>query len=160
MIHSSRAWLGKDEGKDLIALFEGTLLPLCLVGKMPDGRLYGKTRLQKLFFIFQKRGEKAKLLDPVFEFKIYHYGPYSKDLADVVDSLVRQRLLEERTVVTSSGYAALSYHITEMGERMIQEASEKHLVSEEVIQTLQNVINEFANLELESLVAKAYEYVL
>jgi uncharacterized protein len=42
-----------------------------------DGKIVGKIRLQKMFYLLQKSG-----LDTQYEFEYYHYGPYSSSLAE------------------------------------------------------------------------------
>ena len=50
------------------------------------GEIEGRTRFQKMVFL----GQKELGLPKLFAFKKYHYGPYSQDLADTIQSLVLQ----------------------------------------------------------------------
>jgi uncharacterized protein YwgA len=65
-----------------------------------DGRITGRIRLQKIFYLLEQAG-----LGSGFRFSYYHYGPYSEDLsiavqrAEVLDKTVRE---EEK--VSSYGY--------------------------------------------------------
>ncbi len=54
---------------------------VALVGNAQTRRL-GKTQLQKLVYFLQKSGVPLG-----YEYEIYHYGPYSFELSDDMDSL-------------------------------------------------------------------------
>lgn len=55
------------------------ILPI-VVGAAPDGRIVGKIRLQKVFYLLDKLGLGVNL-----KFSYHHYGPYSDDLSNAID---------------------------------------------------------------------------
>jgi hypothetical protein len=56
----------------------------------PDINVLTPIKLQKLFFLIEKRvGQEASF----FNFQPYLYGPYDKDLKDTVDSLVEDGVI-------------------------------------------------------------------
>ncbi|WP_338604913.1 conjugal transfer protein (plasmid) [Sulfolobus tengchongensis] len=50
------------------------------------------TKIQKIFFLLQEEGGK----DVGLKFEPYIFGPYSKELDEVLDSLVDQGVIEEK----------------------------------------------------------------
>lgn len=54
-------------------------------------KIEGRTRFQKMIFL----GQKELGLPELFGFKKYHYGPYSQELADIIQSLVLRGDLKE-----------------------------------------------------------------
>ena len=56
---------------------------LVLLSALPERKICGKKRLQKLAFLLKSAGA-----DFQYDFSIWHYGVYSRDLADAADELV------------------------------------------------------------------------
>jgi uncharacterized protein YwgA len=64
-----------------------------------SGRINGITRLEKLLFLAAKeQGVDDLVVDP-FEFKPYHYGPYSKEIYEAVELLEEAGLVEEERFI-------------------------------------------------------------
>lgn len=84
-----------------------------LVLKLVDGlrEIDGRTKFQKLVFI----GQKELGLPEVFKFSGYYYGPYSKDLTETIEALIRMGLLDEE-VKERDEYIEYIYTITEEGK--------------------------------------------
>lgn len=72
------------------------------------GSWTGRTHLHKHLFIAQKLGGA----DVPFEFELYHYGPYSFELDDVVAEMEAFGDLDKR--YRQAGYGP-SYEVTEFG---------------------------------------------
>lgn len=64
-------------------------LAVLLALKATDGKLVGRTLLQKRLYFLNE------LLDLGIKFRPHYYGPYSREVADAVDSLVSSGLLRE-----------------------------------------------------------------
>ncbi|OYT40988.1 MAG: hypothetical protein B6U86_03275 [Candidatus Altiarchaeales archaeon ex4484_43] len=75
------------------------------------GRIDGRTKFQKLVFI----GQKEFGLPEAFKFSGYYYGPYSKDLTETIEALIRIGFLHEEVKVKDE-YIEYIYTITEEGK--------------------------------------------
>jgi uncharacterized protein len=63
-----------------------------------DKGLNGRKRLQKVVYFLQRAGCPLNA-----EFTLHHYGPYSRDVADVCDQMVASHLMEEHTSPNATG---------------------------------------------------------
>ena len=75
-----------------------------------DG-LNGRKRLQKIVFALQQIGCP---LDS--HFILHHYGPYSRDVADICDEMVAAKLVEESQEMGSAQY---SYKLTPKTRKLL-----------------------------------------
>jgi uncharacterized protein YwgA len=68
-----------------------------------DGQIIGRIRMQKVVYLLEQLG-----LDGGFWFSYHHYGPYSEELSDVLDGLVkREKTVEEEQVPTENGFYSI-----------------------------------------------------
>lgn len=70
-----------------------------------DGKCLGITRLEKLAFLLEAESDLWKVANETprhFNFKAYHYGPYTREIYDAVDLLVGIGLINERKVPAGS----------------------------------------------------------
>jgi len=72
------------------------------------GTIYGKTFIQKLFYIFKMQVPGLNL----FEYIPYNYGPFSKELNQAVNELIEEEFIQEKR----KGDCFL-YQITEEGRK-------------------------------------------
>ena len=63
-----------------------------------DGRVVGRTRLQKMAFLLELAG-----LGEGFEFEYRHYGPYSEQLANAISTAAMVGLISEEERATNWG---------------------------------------------------------
>ena len=86
--------MGSKVPSDLIAS-DLILLLLRAAGGMPgtEGEIRGITRLEKLLFLATQEEGIDKVVEDPFEFKPYHYGPYSKEIYEAVELLEELGLL-------------------------------------------------------------------
>lgn len=76
------------------------LVLLMLAGPQPtSGRIDGVTRLEKLMYLAERETDVGPLVDEAFSFRPYHYGPYSKQIAEDVEFLEQARLVREERVL-------------------------------------------------------------
>lgn len=107
---------------------ETEAVPLALLSAVDGSEVQGKTRLQKLVFLAQNGGLED---DPIpdeegfeaFDFDPYNYGPFSKELAQAVDDLADEGLIEKSTASTSSGNSREDYRIEPEGEQALDDAT-------------------------------------
>ena len=67
--------------------------------KAADGRIFGRIRLQKIFYLLEQFG-----LGSGFRFSYYHYGPYSEELSgSVMRAEYLDKFINEKEELTSYG---------------------------------------------------------
>jgi len=88
------------------------VLPLALL-HAADGNIEGKTRLQKLAFLAEKRLEEKDI--SAYDFVPYDYGPFSKDLLDEVEELEERGLVNIKESRTYGGDLRYDYQLTHRG---------------------------------------------
>ena|SRR5437867_1430606 len=135
-------------------MLEKVLAPLLVVGEMHT--LTGKTRLQKLMCLVEANLTQGSR-SPGYRFQLHYYGPFSFDLAHVVDQLVDQQLLAEQSQVTPSGNIVFSYWVTPEGREFVTEVLAREPGYEDLARDVARVIHEYGYVSLERLIEKAYE---
>ncbi|MBT3304412.1 DUF4065 domain-containing protein [Candidatus Woesearchaeota archaeon] len=75
------------------------------------GCVYGRTFIQKLFFLIEN--ELFKDMD--LNYIKYHYGPYSTELRDAVEALKRKELIKDVCIIMD-GHVGHCYELTEKGK--------------------------------------------
>ena len=99
------------------------LIPLYLL-HLASGVLKGRTRLQKLVFLAQK-----KMNDEIdFEFVKGWYGPVSYKLMELVQNLEETGLVEERIGETQVGFEVAEYRLTKAGREFVALALDKRMI--------------------------------
>src|SRR6266568_1976340 len=71
--------------------YEGEKL-IAEVTHAASGRIVGRVRLQKMFYLLDKLG-----LESGFDYEYHYYGPYSAALSDAVDDAKAFGLIKENT---------------------------------------------------------------
>lgn len=135
-------------------MFEELLVPLLLSEALI--KINGKTRFQKLVFLVQKDASEADVEASNFNYKLYHYGPFSSEFSTTLENLEETGLIEEATEMTPSGYTRYVYSITPKGRRLLEDAKEKKLLSKKLERIVRKVADDFGDLELSELVKEAY----
>lgn len=95
------------------------LIPLALARAHGEQPIEGRTRLQKMVFLLQKELEEEDIslsLNESYEFWAYDYGPFSKELADEIDTLLGEERLEETEEPFDDGKVKYQYQLLESGE--------------------------------------------
>lgn len=95
------------------------LIPLALARGHGEQPIEGRTRLQKMVFLVQKELENEGIsLDgnESYEFWAYDYGPFSKELADEIDTLLAEKKLDETEKSFDDGKIKYQYQLLEAGE--------------------------------------------
>src|SRR5712692_9899135 len=64
-----------------------------------QGRVNGITRLEKLLYLAEREQAISDSVEGAFEFKAYHYGPYSKQVYDAVELLKRLGFIDEERFI-------------------------------------------------------------
>lgn len=135
-------------------MLEEILLPLLLC--QFQGKLHGKTRLQKLTFIIQDEASAEGVPSSHFSYELYHYGPYSSELSAAIDNLKNEGFLSESVEMTPSGYTRYEYSLTDRGRKMLHDAKEKKLIPQELEEIVVRITSTFGEVPLADLVDEAY----
>lgn len=134
------------------------LLPLALMYADDGEPIEGRTRLQKLVFLMQKRIEEDKDDSPIsdcYNFIAYDYGPFSKDLYDDLDDAIEKNFVRSETEPISEDKEKYIYEIENSGKDWI----ENHLSEDEtkpILQLADNVKNEYGDVYLSNLINEVY----
>ncbi|HSN99061.1 MAG TPA: hypothetical protein VLS89_12270 [Candidatus Nanopelagicales bacterium] len=91
---------------------QGAALLALIVTRM--GKLVGRLRVQKLMYLLQQTG--AEPAQPFF-FQYHHYGPFSFDVADVINGSVRSRIVVELEDGDDDGWKRYEYRPAEDAEK-------------------------------------------
>ncbi len=86
-----------------------------------DSGLQGRKRLQKVVFFLQQAGCK---LDCTY--RLHHFGPYSRDVADVCDEMVAADLLEEKEDPQARG-KQYNYKLTPRTQELLEKADDQSM---------------------------------
>jgi len=105
-------------------------------------RKCGKTKLMKLLYLidreFSHRG-----FEPLFDWVLWWYGPFSKDVLTILD------VLEMYGLVRSEYRKNMKVYITDIKEHIISDKSIREVID--------SVINEWGFRKLEELLRYVYE---
>lgn len=129
-------------------------LPLSLLAAIEEDSIEGRTRLQKLLFLIQKRIEQKKnaQLSQSYDFIAYDYGPFAKEIYDDIDTLVRRGLVDEDPKELDDGVIKYDYKLTKKGKQLVES---RRLVDDSP-QEVDAVVSEFADKELSDIIDYVY----
>lgn len=128
-------------------------LVLSLLDADEDGRISGRTRLQKLVFLAQKEFDDP--LGSEFEFYPYHYGPFSKELLDIVEDLEEKGYISEKQVDLPRGEKYI-YDLEEDGEQALEDYIDDNPGSKDIEERAERVESHFNNISVSRLLEYVY----
>jgi|AntDeeMinimDraft_4_1070355.scaffolds.fasta_scaffold00240_3 uncharacterized protein YwgA len=132
------------------------LLPLVLLGAEDEEPVEGRTRLQKLMFLIQKRmEEQGDPLDWGYPFQAYDYGPFAKELYDDLDQLRRRGLVEEREQHLDDDVIQYDYVLTSKGREFVREELEDRR-PDGLAETTEAIKDDFNDVSLQKLIDYVY----
>jgi len=85
-----------------------------LIGSVQEGRVESRKRLQKSIYLLQRGGCPLQC-----EYILHYYGPYSFELADLMDQLRAAKIIEEEPEQMAPGYVRYKSAITERGKSVV-----------------------------------------
>lgn len=135
-----------------------TILPLYLI-REEGGKFRGRTRLQKLVFLVQKR------LDDAFDydFKPAQQGPLSYKLYLRMQNMEALDLVRELEGSTPSGNQVYRYELTSEGRAFLTYAIQNGLMPPEVKKAADSVLKEYGSMPYLELLDRVHtdyrEYV-
>jgi len=123
-------------------------LLLAVFGCHKNKTIAGRVRIQKEVCLLMYQSK----IPFGFNYKSYHYGPYSEDLFQVINNLVSVNLLSE--TVVSVGYNSYrhDYSLTGQGEKLFKKLCESNMT---YLTEIQSKIAELENIETPQLTLMA-----
>jgi len=100
------------------------LIPLILAYVGDEEPIDGRTRLQKMVFVVQQKlAESGELNDHQrYEFFPYDYGPFSKELAESIDHMIEEGLIDEDEVeYDEDGSVKYFYELRPDGQELVEQ---------------------------------------
>ncbi len=117
------------------------------------GALHSPVQMQKLLFLLDRKLSK-ELDGPHFNFEPYDYGPFDRDVYDILDVLADSGLVE---IIKSPSMRLRKYRTTSAGQ--VVGESVLSSLDPEVVQTitrLSNIVRSLSFADLVSAIYKAY----
>lgn len=134
------------------------LFPLALMYAGDGEPIEGRTRLQKLVFLMQKRLEETGE-DPLqtddYEFIPYDYGPFSKELYDDIDETMVRGMVEGREEDLGEDKVKYDYEIQEDGEQWVKDQLSKE-EAQRVLGLAEEIKDEYGDIYLSDLIDEVY----
>ncbi len=130
-------------------------IPLVLAQKL--GEVKGKTRMQKLVYLVERKAHKKKLLNFTYAHELSHYGPFSLDLAHILFDLTEDNYLKVDLKLTPEDRLLYVYAITHYGECFLSRLRSSKEFPKELDEVIDKVVKDYGYLPLQELVAKAYD---
>jgi len=121
-------------------------LLLCLF-RDSGGLIEGRKRLQKIVCTMKYKNK----IPFSFEFRRYFYGPYSEELADIVDSMVGTGLLREWSELLGPDVVQYTYQLSDKGEELAEKTV--NVLDEKLVTKLQKSSKEIKALSTSDLVS-------
>src|SRR5438552_331238 len=135
-------------------MMEKEMVPLAIVDAL--GVVKGKTRFQKLLYIYQSESGRSARAKNQFAFELYHYGPFSFELETTLDRLSEMSLLRVTTTLTSEGHALYLYQLTREGRQLLRQGRNLGWLSRQADHNLREVAETYGGMQLRKLVEEAY----
>lgn len=131
------------------------LLPLALLVLNGEEQIEGITRFQKLVFMAQK--EIPDIQTQKYSFDYYDYGPFSKELYDDIDRLVRNGYINRSIEKTGNGNEKHIYSITQKGSDYILQILERDSVQDDLaVEDLRQLKEEYNDMPILQLIRLIY----
>jgi len=142
-----------------------------MTARVPEGRIEGVTRLEKLVFLVEHELQPGWLTASA-DFKAHNFGPFSEAIYQGVDQLAAARIIvdseqpspsteeswEARNIVFETNddpYATRNFELTERGWRYYKKLLEE--LPEGTEEELSRFKSDFAALPLRQLIRYVYE---
>lgn len=126
------------------------------IAEWSGDKVQGKTRMQKLVYIIQKRANEAGIHELNYEYEPYHYGPFSLKLCFILDDLIAEGHLKHSIGETKAGNPLHIYELTDKGIRHFYDLHSSEPALKKIDSILQKVVEEYGSKPLQELVDHAY----
>lgn len=134
------------------------LLPLALMYAGDGEPIEGRTRLQKLVFLMQKRLEEADE-DPLksgdYEFIAYDYGPFSKELYEDLDDTIERNMVKSERKDIGEEQEKYIYDIQDGGIQWVENQLSKE-EAQRILELAEVIKDEYGDIYLSELIDEVY----
>lgn len=134
------------------------LLPLALMYAGDGEPIEGRTRLQKLVFLMQKRLEETgedPLQSDDYEFIAYDYGPFAKELYDDLDDTIERNMVESEQEPTGEDKDKYVYEIQDEGNQWVEDQLSKE-EAQCILELAEDIKDEYGDVYLSELIDEVY----
>lgn len=140
------------------------LLPLALMYAHDRDPIEGRTRLQKMIFLLQKKFEEEDGGLPIsdkYSFTPYDYGPFSQPLYTDLDELREadldgNQLVVERSDTFDRGKVKYQYELTPAGTAFIEDELADDAKFQQILRKAEEIKEEYNNLSLNEVIDRVY----
>ena len=140
------------------------LLPLALMYAQNEEQIEGRTRLQKMIFLLQKKFEEEDGGLPIsdkYSFTPYDYGPFSQPLYADLDELRREdsdaeKFVVERSDTFDQGKVKYQYELTPTGISFVEDELADDAKFQEILRKAEEIKEEFNHLSLSQVIERVY----
>ncbi len=129
-------------------------LPMAVLSTL--GKIEGKTKMQKIIGIIQFKGITLKQLDKIYNYELYHHGPFSSELAEILDKLISTGMIQLTVHTSPKGSFTYTYSLTTLGKEYNKVFDARKIISKSIKNTISEVCDETQSLPLPDLVRLAY----
>ena len=129
-------------------------LPIAILSTL--GKVEGKTKMQKIVGIIQFKGVASKHSSRIYNYELYHHGPFSSDLAEILDELISAGMIQITVSTSPKGNYLYTYSLTKLGKEYSKVFEARKVLSESIKNTVSEVCRQTHNLSLPELVRLAY----
>ena len=129
---------------------------LLLLNSASKKGIEGRTRLEKLVFLMQKRlieDLKWGITSNTYKFRAYNYGPFSEEVLDDLTSLQMLKLVE----VEGEEQENQKFVITDKGREVVDKLVRNANVSHNLANAIKHIMSSFGELPLDKLVERVYK---
>lgn len=114
--------------------------------------IYGKTFIQKFFFLLQN-----ELLPNLgFDFIPYHYGPYSEQLKDIITILKEKKLVSESMELTNTLNFCSTFKLSNSGKEYIKQKLKT--INPELVSDINSFVSKFEEMTPSEILRYVYEH--
>jgi uncharacterized protein len=127
------------------------MLPLLLCYAQDQAPVQGRTRLQKMLFMFEQVTRLSE-----YQYQAANFGPFSWRLSRALDSLVLNGLIKEGKKEFGDGAEKYEYSVTKEGATLVQGAIEAFPDYANYLQTMNTLKAEYNKMSLSRLLRFIY----
>lgn len=133
---------------------DGSWILLMALKKL--GKIFTKTKLQKLIFLVQ---EEARIKGGYDDFNKHFYGPHSYHLTADVEILAQEDLINKDQYIGGKGRPYYVYGATEKGNKLLED-NLCPKIDESIVGKAKTIIDKYGECEYEELMEYVYKKYL
>ena len=126
-------------------------LPLLLCYAQEQAPVQGRTRLQKMLFLFESVTRSSE-----YQFQAANFGPFSWRLSRALDSLVTNGLVKESRTAFGYGVEKYEYAVTKEGAKLVQEMTRSNSEYADCLATMNTLKAKYNDMSLGRLLRFIY----